>query len=383
MALALVDRLQASSADLHARAVARMEADLDWFAALPARDRAAVGQLAQQGVRTFIDWLRGQADEARITEQVFTSAPRQLAGTLTLEQTVQLVRTSMSVVYESIPTVTPEADEQQRLREALLRYSSEVAFAAANVYARLAENRGAWDARVQAMVLESVMAGDSGATIVTRAAAAGWRTDGALFTLVGSAPTTRGALEVHAAQLQRTARSAGLDVLVGMHNDRMVAIVSGVAADGSLTEAARPLVGHFGAGPVVAGPLVADPADLPASAHAALSGYAAAGLTRTEHRLILPDEVIAARVLDGDPAAADPVVARLTDLRPDVLDTLAAFLEHSTTIEGCARTQFIHVNTVRYRLRQVANITGLDPMEPGDAFTLRIGLILGRKAGVL
>ena len=45
----LARRLQRDSGELTTRAVARMEATLPWFPALPARDRAAVGELAQLG----------------------------------------------------------------------------------------------------------------------------------------------------------------------------------------------------------------------------------------------------------------------------------------------------------------------------------------------
>ena len=41
----------------------------------------------------------------------------------------------------------------------------------------------------------------------------------------------------------------------------------------------------------------------------------------------------------------------------------------------------MHPNTVRYRLRQVAELTGLTPGQPRDAFTLQIALVLGRQSG--
>ncbi|NBO25944.1 MAG: PucR family transcriptional regulator [Actinobacteria bacterium] len=56
------------------------------------------------------------------------------------------------------------------------------------------------------------------------------------------------------------------------------------------------------------------------------------------------------------------------------------YLEVSPTIEGCARTLFVHVNTVRYRLRRVLEATGLDPFEPSDALTLRIALMIERNS---
>jgi DNA-binding PucR family transcriptional regulator len=39
---------------------------------------------------------------------------------------------------------------------------------------------------------------------------------------------------------------------------------------------------------------------------------------------------------------------------------------------------FVHANTVRYRLRRVAEVCGAAPTEPRGAFTLRVALALGR-----
>ena len=41
----------------------------------------------------------------------------------------------------------------------------------------------------------------------------------------------------------------------------------------------------------------------------------------------------------------------------------------------------MHPNTVRYRLRQVAELTGFSPTDPREALTLEIALVLGRLSG--
>jgi DNA-binding PucR family transcriptional regulator len=41
---------------------------------------------------------------------------------------------------------------------------------------------------------------------------------------------------------------------------------------------------------------------------------------------------------------------------------------------------FVHPNTVRYRLRRIAEITGRVPGDPRDSLVLRIGLAVGRLA---
>ena len=40
----------------------------------------------------------------------------------------------------------------------------------------------------------------------------------------------------------------------------------------------------------------------------------------------------------------------------------------------------MHTNTVRYRLRQAAEITGLSATDAREALTLQLALVLGRQA---
>ena len=61
-----------------------------------------------------------------------------------------------------------------------------------------------------------------------------------------------------------------------------------------------------------------------------------------------------------------------------LLDTLATYLEQGTSLEATARLLFVHPNTVRYRLRKITELTGYQPTEGRSAFTLQVGLILGR-----
>ena len=71
----------------------------------------------------------------------------------------------------------------------------------------------------------------------------------------------------------------------------------------------------------------------------------------------------------------------LLHARGALVETLTAWLDCGSSIEGAARALFVHPNTVRYRLRQVADLTGLTPGQPRDAFTLQIALVLGRQSG--
>ena len=63
-----------------------------------------------------------------------------------------------------------------------------------------------------------------------------------------------------------------------------------------------------------------------------------------------------------------------------LIDTLTAYFQHGQSLEGAARALFVHPNTVRYRLRQVADLTGLAATHPREALTLQLALVLGRQA---
>jgi hypothetical protein len=39
---------------------------------------------------------------------------------------------------------------------------------------------------------------------------------------------------------------------------------------------------------------------------------------------------------------------------------------------------FVHPNTVRYRLKRIADFTGRDPTTPRDAYVLRVASTVGR-----
>ena len=60
------------------------------------------------------------------------------------------------------------------------------------------------------------------------------------------------------------------------------------------------------------------------------------------------------------------------------LETLDGFFTAGNVLESAARSLYVHPNTVRYRLRRVGDVTGLSPLAPRDAYTLRIALTVGR-----
>ena len=161
----IAQRLTRASGSLSTAALTRMEVDMPWVTQLPAQDRSFIGLIVQAGITSFIDWYRKPESSPTIRAEVFGVAPSEMAGEITLEQTVAMVRLSVIVVDENLDEILGE--DAESARSSLNRYAREVAFATAEVYARAAEQRGAWDARLEALVVDSVLRGEAEETIAS------------------------------------------------------------------------------------------------------------------------------------------------------------------------------------------------------------------------
>jgi DNA-binding PucR family transcriptional regulator len=369
-------RLERATGALATAAIARMDEQLPWYRAMPPDNRSWVGLVAQAGIAAFVEWFRTPDRPQAITADVFGTAPRELTRAVTLQQTVELVRVVIEVVEERVEELAAPGEEAV-LREAVLKYSREVAFAAAQVYAQAAEARGAWDARLEALVVDALLRGEADEAVRSRAAALGWSSPESVVVMAGTVPHDDP--EVVVEDIQRGARHAGLDVLAGVHGDRLVAILGGVEDP---LAAATALVGQFGPGPAVVGPTVPDLLAAADSARSALAGLRAVTAWPDAPRPVLAGDLLPERLLDGDPEArtllVEEVYRPLVKAGSGLVDTLSAYLEQSASLEAAARLLFVHPNTVRYRLRRVQDVTGLTPGDPRDAYALRTALALGR-----
>jgi DNA-binding PucR family transcriptional regulator len=54
------------------------------------------------------------------------------------------------------------------------------------------------------------------------------------------------------------------------------------------------------------------------------------------------------------------------------------YVEGGGALEACARSLYVHPNTVRYRLRRIGEITGYSPTDSRDSFVLRTALVTSR-----
>ncbi|MQA94840.1 MAG: PucR family transcriptional regulator [Streptosporangiales bacterium] len=357
-------------------ATVSMERHLPWFRTMSAENRSWVGLVAQAGIAAFVDWFKhpGRGRPA-ITGEVFGTAPRELTRAVTLQQTVEMVRVVIDVVETQVTELAAPGGERQLL-DAVLRYAREVAFSAAYVYARAAESRGAWDARLEALIVDALVRGEGGESLQSWAAALRWSSTPVLA-IAGHMPEEDPELLVD--EVRSAARKARLDVLAGAQGSRLIVIVGGTDEP---EEAVLPLVGHFGPGPVVIGPQVPDLQSATLSARIAVNGLRAAPGWPEAPRPVLAEDLLPERALDGDTEAREELIETayepLGRAGSPLLDTLTAYLEHGASLEATARMLFVHPNTVRYRLRRIAELTGYVPSEGRSAYALQIALTCGR-----
>jgi hypothetical protein len=377
---ATLQRIEKQAGALATAAVAQMDEELPWFRALPADQRSWVMLVAQAGVRSLVEWLRsggsssGGAEE--ISDDVFAAAPRALARSITLTQTVALVRVTIDVAEAQVPTLAAPGEEDALL-QAILKFSREIAFSAARVYARAAESRGAWDARLQALLVDALLRGDSSDVLASRAAALGWADAPPVAVVVGRSPGGDITAVLHG--VYRAARRARIEVIGGVHGDRLVVVMGGatdpLAAAGALAES-------FGEGPIVVGPAVPTLDQATESARSALAGFRAAAAWPGAPSPVVADDLLPERVLAGDTEARRTlrrdVYGALVKAGGGLLETLDAFFAAGGVLESAARELFVHPNTVRYRLKRVAEVTGLSPLDGRDGFALRMALTVGR-----
>src|SRR5690606_32219046 len=180
----------------------------------------------------------------------------ELLRSVSLQQTLQLIRVTVEVTEERV------AGRGDDLREAILLYSRDVAFASADVYARAAEARGLWDARLEALVVDSILTGEADEELPSRIAALGWHGHGEVSVLVGTTPA-----QLDVDHLRRTARKLHADVLIGVQGSRLVLVIGRAELPGgdseeqaepelSFYDLAVRLEPGFGPGHLVLGPTV-------------------------------------------------------------------------------------------------------------------------------
>jgi DNA-binding PucR family transcriptional regulator len=383
-----VRRIERATGTLGTAAITAMDQRLPWYRNMSAENRSWLGLVAQAGIAAFLDWLRHPERNRPAVTEVFGTAPRELARAVSLQHAVEMVRVIIDAVEAQVEELAAPGNEAA-LREAVLTYARELAFSAAQVYARTAEARGAWDARLEALVVDSLVHDETEDSLHSWASALNWSSSpvtvvvGILGDEEGDGPKGQpaSAAEPLIDELRTQARRARLDLLAGVQGNRLILVIGG--SDDPIAAAER-FAGRFGPGPVIAGPLVRDLRTASVSARAALSALRAAPAWPDAPRPAGADDLLPERALDGDPDARAALISDvyqpLLSGGHGLLDTLTTYLEQGSSLEATARLLFVHPNTVRYRLRRVAELTDYTPSAGRDGFTLWVAIALGRLA---
>ncbi|MFV0430251.1 MAG: PucR family transcriptional regulator [Arachnia sp.] len=371
---ALLKRLRAVTAELNTSTLTALESRHTWFAELDPQSRSWIGVLARKGIDGFVNWFAGDQFEP---EAIFAAAPRSMAGRISLQQTVDVVRTTTDVVEEQTQQLMPRGDKAA-VQLGVIHYSREVAFAAAAIYARAAESRGAWDSRIEATVVDAVVRAETNESVLSRASTLGWDTAATVVVAIGAALR-----EADLDNLRRAASRTHLDLLAAPQGDRVVCIFAGeeIADPVSACAAIAKLESSFAPGPIVVGPPAAGLTGAPLSARAAASGYRAASAWAEGPRTLLSADLLPERAVAGDGHARRTLSIEIfgaLSATPELLDTCVAYLGNGGSLEATARELFVHPNTVRYRLKRIQDATGYTPSDPREAYVLRLAITLGR-----
>ncbi len=363
-----------------ATAAARhMESHFEWYRRLSAQERSWVGVIAQSGFSSFVTWYADTDRVGKVTAEAFKGAPRELTRSISLRQTLDLIHTVVDVVEEHIDDLAAPGSEAD-LAFAVLRYSRDIAFAAARIYAGAAESRGAWDARLESLVVDAVLRGEADDELSPRANALGWGDVSPVLVAAGSTPL--GGADAGVPAVRRHATRLGLECLASVQGRRLVLIIGGRAdARDLMTELAE----DFGDGPVVIGPTVPHLFAAGRSARAALAGLRGAAGWPAAPRPVFAEDLLPERVLIGDGPARRTLIDRvyrpLRDAGGGLLDTATEFVERGRAVEATARAMFVHPNTVRYRLARITDLIAYDLSQPRDAYVVQLALALGRVEG--
>lgn len=374
----LLRKLKQYSGRFATQAVAAMQDRLPFFAELEASQRASVHLVVQTAVVNFVEWMSDPHSNVGYTVKAFEVVPQDLTRRIALRQTVDMVRVTMEFFEEVVPMLARDEEQATALTTGILRYSRDLAFAAASAYADAAEARGAWDSRMEANLVDAVVRGDTGPELQSRAAALNWDTTAPATVVVGLPRPDR--VDAASDDVREIAQRHGRAALSDVHGTWLIAIVSGplTATDKFLRE----LVDVFADGPVVIGPTAPTFSAAHTSAIEAIAGMNAAAGWSGAPRPVLARELLPERALLGDASAIavlDAEVMRpLADAGPALTETLDAYLDSGGAIEACARKLFVHPNTVRYRLKRITDFTGRDPTSPRDAYVLRVAATVGR-----
>ena len=341
-----------------------------------AEDRSWVGLVAQAGIAALRRVVpRPRAAGPRVAADVFGAAPRELAGRSPCSRPSSWCGSRSRSSRTHVDELAAPGRRAPSCARRCSRYSREVAFATAEVYARAAEVRGAWDARLEALVVDAVLRGEAdeacGPAPRRWAGASAARSPWSSGDAPDAAPRRRSLDGV-----QRAARPPAWTRSAPSRATGWSSCSAG--STDPLRGGAALSSGSSAPGPVVVGPVGRRPRRRArVSAAAALSGLRAAAAWPDAPRPVRADDLLPERALAGDGharrqlveevyAAAAPTPAA-TCSRPDGATSSAAGLDRGRGAGAVRAPEHRALPAAPGRRRS----PGSRPPTPAGAFTLR------------
>ena len=319
-------------------AKARLDNDLVWYRQLPDTDKELLNLIVQTAVVDFVSWFseyqRTRRDEREhgiephhptlspSTDHLFFVAPFEFTESISLRETLDTIRLVVDAMEDHIDDFADPDDREDAL-VAMLYYSREVAFSAAGIYAQAAEARGAWDARLEALIIEDLIDGTDDPNLPTRLRAADWNMGAPMFAIVGNVDadatggpaTGRASAGRHSANAENTAsittviaqdriRSAvhthAGRCMMSMRDDALAVLVALDDANG-IGDMVIALNGLFAAdAPLCVGPMDTGVEGAARSLRAALNARRTACALPEVPRPLSANDVLPERALAGD-----------------------------------------------------------------------------------
>ena len=355
--------------------VKNLEDSEPWFMAADPNHRTWLTLITQRGINAFADWLEKIPNHFSTASFFENEAPRDLALSVSFEQIVSVTQKIFTYVENQLLAILPK-EQKLDVQVQLLRFSRDVAFATALAYARAAEARSGWDARLEAKIIDALVDQEISSEIRMNAAGLGWAESKNIFALVGRKPLKDSALAV--AEIHRAASNQNLLAISGVRGEMLIALI---ANSENVESIARYFSPRFGAGVVVYGSLVQSFDKAFQSTREAIAGYGVKSAAVENTRVVAAADLLAERAINSDALAKIELVQIYNNLMrvdPDLIKTLDNYFASGSSLEATARKLHIHVNTVRYRLKGITQTSGLNPTQPRDAYTLQVALSLGK-----
>lgn len=374
-----VDNIRELSGELAPLVLQELNDKLEFFGKLDAKRRANIGLVVQSTIKHFLDWVTDPDSYTITTEECFGTTSLNIVDGLSLQQTVAILNTSQSFLEKVCCAISPNDQAVPALMMAILRYSRELGFQIAALFAAAAESRGTWDVRMESALVDAVVRGAKPEEVSSFSSALVWDATKPVVAVLGT-PLRREEDHDPVPQIHELVKQMGARALAAVQGQYVVVITD--AAEEDLLNDKCPLYEAFTEAQIIVGTTSDSLETANRSTKEAFAALRVAQEMPLIPRIASANMFLPERAISGDPLAIkrlftqtiEPLEEKATDA---IKNTLRLYLSIDGGVEECARQLFVHPNTVRYRLKRVAEITGMDPLDSRERFALRIANVLG------